>query len=296
MSILNAFTVDLEDWYHGLTSTNRKPHLWPQLESRVVVNTERLLDLLAAYDVRTTVFVLGDVAEQYPDLIRCVAAAGHEVGVHGYAHADIRRLTRKQFETELIRALDVLASLVSQPIIGHRAPYFSIDRSTLWALDIVAERGFVYDSSVFPTRNMLYGYPGAPRFPYRLDRGRGLIEFPASTVRLLGVTWPISGGFYVRTLPYPVVRWAIKRLNRQGVPAIMYLHPWELDIEQPMRAATLRERITHYHGRRSLEAKLRRLFQDFEFGPLSDLVGSHRRDLACDAGGHNSATTASSRH
>lgn len=280
MSISNAFTVDLEEWYHGLTSTNRHPDLWPSLESRVVTGTERVLDLLGGHNVQATFFVLGEVAEQHPHLIRRVAEAGHEIGVHGYAHRDIHRLTQVRFAGELDHALAVLAPLVSQPIIGHRAPYFSIDRLTLWALDILTERGFGYDSSMFPTRNMLYGYPGSPRFPHRLDGGRGLIEFPASTVRFLGITWPMSGGFYVRTLPYPVVRWAIRRLNHQGEPAIMYLHPWELDTEQPMRAATLRERITHYHGRCGLEDKLHRLFQDFEFGPLRDLANLAGRRVA----------------
>ncbi|MFW6082578.1 MAG: XrtA system polysaccharide deacetylase, partial [Chloroflexota bacterium] len=270
--MINAFTVDLEDWYHGLTSTNRRPALWPGLESRVVSNTERLLDILAEHDVRATFFVLGEVAGQYPDLVRRVAAEGHEISVHGHAHADIRTLTPKRFGSELDQALAVLTPLATQPIVGHRAPYFSIDESTLWSLDVLAERGFTYDSSMFPTRNMLYGYPGAPRFPHRLDGSNGLVEFPASTARFLRINWPIAGGFYVRTLPYSIIRWGIRSLNRQGQPAIMYVHPWELDLDQPMRAASLRERITHYSGRRSLESKLRQLLQEFEFGPLREMV------------------------
>jgi polysaccharide deacetylase family protein (PEP-CTERM system associated) len=268
----NAFTVDLEDWYHGLTSTNRRPESWSQCESRVVQNTERLLGLLAEHNVKATFFVLGKVAEQYPDLIRSIAAQGHELGVHGYAHRMVHRLTRDEFAAEIDQTLDVLRPLAHGPIIGHRAPYFSINGRSLWALDVLTEQGFRYDSSFFPTRNMLYGYPEAPRFPHQLDNGSGLVEFPASTVRLAGVTWPISGGFYVRTWPYRVVRRAIQHLNGQGQPAILYMHPWELDTGQPMHAATLRERVTHYHGRRGLESKLRQLFQDFQFGPLQDLL------------------------
>lgn len=270
--ISNAFTVDVEDWFHGLTSTNRQPDIWPQCESRVVQNTEHLLALLDEYGVKATFFVLGKVAEQHPDLIRRIAAAGHEIGVHGHTHQMIHRLTPQAFTAELDRALALLRPLTPAPIIGHRAPYFSINASSLWALDVLRERGFRYDSSFFPTRNMLYGYPEAPRFPHRLDNGSGLVEFPASTVRFAGVTWPISGGFYVRAWPCRVTRRAIRRLNRRGQPAILYIHPWELDTGQPMRAKTLRERITHYYGRRGLESKLRQLFQDFHFGPLRDLL------------------------
>lgn len=272
MTIVNAFTVDLEDWFQGLTSTNSQPDKWDSFEARLEANTDGLLALLDEFRVRATFFALGHVAHRYPDLIRRIDDAGHEIGVHGYWHLMIHRLTREQFAAELDRALDVLVPLVKQPIIGHRAPYFSINAHSFWALDILSERGFRYDSSFFPTRNMLYGYPEAPRFPHHLGDGCELIEFPVSTVRFLGITWPIAGGFYVRSLPYSVVRRAVNNLNHLGHPAILYVHPWELDTGQPMRAATLRERITHYHGRRGLEAKLRQLFQDFEFGPVRDLL------------------------
>ncbi len=271
--MLNAFTVDLEDWYHGLTSTNRQPHLWPELESRVVANTERLLDLLAVYDVRGTFFVLGKVAEQYPDLIRRVAAAGHEIGVHGYTHQVIHRLTPAEFAAEIDRSLALLRPLTPDPIIGHRAPYFSVNRSTLWALDILAERGFVYDGSVFPMRSMLYGYPDAPRRPYRVQtRTNTLVEFPASTVRVAGLTLPVAGGFYARAMPGALTQWAIRRLNAEGVPTIVYVHPWELDTGQRYSRVTPRERVTHYYGRSTTERKLLKLLSTFEFGPLSDLL------------------------
>ena len=215
---LNAFTVDLEDWFQGLTSTNRYPEKWASYEARLEGNTERLLRLLERYDVRATFFVLGYVADQYPALIRSIDAAGHEIGVHGYEHEKIHHLTPERFSLELDRAIGALEPLVSGPILGHRAPYFSINRHTLWALDVLAEKGFAYDSSFFPTRNMLYGYPEAPRFPCWLeaggtagglrldDRPPCLVEFPVSTARWLGVNWPIGGGFYVRALPYAIIR------------------------------------------------------------------------------------------
>lgn len=279
----NAFTVDLEDWFQGLTSTNRQPEQWPVYEARVEENTERLLALLDEYNVRGTFFVLGHLANDYPDLIRRIDAAGHEIGVHGYWHLMVHRLTPARFADELDQALDVLLPLVNQPIIGHRAPYFSINSTALWALDLLKERHFEYDSSFFPTRNMLYGYPGAPRFPHQLQNG--LMEFPASTARWLGVNFPIAGGFYVRSLPYRLIRQGIRQLHQQGQPAIMYLHPWEMDTGQRYKKITLRERITHYHGRATLEKKLRALLSEFDFVPLRELMKGESSDANCsDAG------------
>jgi len=282
--MLNAFTVDLEDWFQGLTSTNRHPEKWAAYEARLEGNTERLLALLERYGVRATFFVLGHVADQYPELIRRIDAAGHEIGVHGYWHNMVHRLTPERFSLELERAMETLEPLVSQPIVGHRAPYFSINKDTLWALDVLSDKGFAYDSSFFPTRNMLYGYPEAPRFPCRLAAvgaaqvtqdsvgGSRLVEFPVSTARWLGINWPIGGGFYVRVLPYAIIRAGIRQLNRQGQPAIMYMHPWELDVGQRFSKVTLRERVTHYYGRRGLMKKLDRMFQEFAFVPLGRLL------------------------
>lgn len=271
MPIINAFTVDLEDWFQGLTSTNVRPELWDSLDARVEHNTHRLLALLDEHDVRATFFVLGHVAERYPDLILQIDAAGHEIGVHGYWHRMVSRLTPALFADELDRALEVLQPLASRPILGHRAPYFSIDGRSLWALEILRAKGFRYDSSVFPTRNMLYGYPGAPRFPYR-PPGLDLLEVPAATARWFGLTWPIAGGFYGRALPYAIIRRGIRQINQQGQPAVMYVHPWELDTEQQYNSVTLRERVTHYHGRETVARKLRHLFSDFTFTSLRDLL------------------------
>jgi polysaccharide deacetylase family protein (PEP-CTERM system associated) len=265
----NAFTVDLEDWYQGLTSTNSRMDLWPSLESRVVVATRSLLSLLAQYNVRATFFVLGKVAEQHPALIEEVAAAGHELGVHGHLHRFVNRLTPAEFGRELEQGRAAIQRITGTVLLGHRAPYFSIDASSLWALDVLAGQGFHYDSSFFPVRNMLYGYADAPRTPHR---DRGLVEFPVSTIRVGGRNVPFAGGFYMRTLPYPLIRWAMRRVNREGLPAILYLHPWELDLEQPRPRVTARERLTHYHGRGTLRSKLERLLSEFSFGPLCSLL------------------------
>ncbi len=183
-------------------------------------------------------------------------------------------MSAAEFAQEIAHSLKAITAVTGEMPLGHRAPYFSVNQSTPWVFDILREHGFQYDSSIFPIRNGYYGYPGMPRFPYRVEAG--LMEFPLSTVRLGGVNWPIAGGFYVRLLPYRFIRWAIRRLNRQGQPAVLYMHPWELDLEQPLRANTPRERITHYGGRKSLAPKLDRLFSEFRFGPLRDLLADDK--------------------
>lgn len=267
----NAFTVDLEDWFQGLTSTNPQVDKWPALESRVVPATHKLLGILRAHDVRATFFVLGHVADRHPELIREIAAAGHELGVHGYHHRFVYKMKPDEFRQELQQSIDAVIRATGVIPKGHRAPYFSVNAATPWAFAIMSEAGIEYDSSVFPTRSMLYGFPGAPRFPHRIAE-TGLAEYPASTLALGRYTFPIVGGFYTRALPYTLTRWAIRRLNAEGQPAILYIHPWELDLGQRYDRVTPRERVTHYYGRRGLEAKLHRLFTDFRFAPLGELT------------------------
>lgn len=269
---LNALTVDLEDWYQGLTSTARQVDRWPSFEDRVVANTERLLGLLAESRVRATFFVLGYVAERFPGVVRAVADAGHEIALHGYLHRHVNRLTRDEFREDTERGRAVVEQACGHEAIGYRAAMFSIDRTSMWALEQLHEMGFQYDSSVFPTRNMLYGYPDAPRFAYHPLGDAGLIEFPLSTVRLLGVNWPMAGGFYLRALPYRLFRWGLERINRAGKPGIVYLHPWDIDPGQPWPNPTLRERLTHYYNLGRAERKLVWLLHDFRFGTLRDLL------------------------
>jgi polysaccharide deacetylase family protein (PEP-CTERM system associated) len=270
---LNAFTVDLEEWFQGLTSTNSQVGRWESFESRVVPATQFLLRVLAEHKVRATFFTLGHVADRQPALMESICADGHELAIHGYYHRFVSRLTPGEFDTEVARSIEAVMRVNGEVPQGHRAPYFSVNATTPWAFDVLARNGLRYDSSVFPTRNMLYGFPGAPRLPYRMAEQK-LWELPASTVRWAGRTWPMSGGFYVRALPYRVTRWALKRLQRASEPAILYIHPWELDLGQQYNQVTPRERITHYHGRRGLAAKLHQLLTDFRFGPMRDLVAS----------------------
>ncbi len=267
----NAFTVDLEDWFQGLTSTNPQVERWPSRESRVVPATRKLLALLHVHNVQATFFILGYVADQRPALIREIREAGHEIASHGYYHRFVYKQSPDEFLQDLALANEAIERAAGIYPSGYRAPYFSVNASTPWVFDYLAAAGLKYDASVFPTRNMLYGYPGAPRYPYRLE-GAGLMEYPASTIEFGKVAVPVSGGFYVRVFPYAFVKRAIRRLNAAGHPAIMYVHPWELDLGQDYPHVTARERITHYYGRRGLEAKLNRLFSDFRFTSLGTLM------------------------
>lgn len=269
----HAFTVDLEEWFQGLTSTNRDVARWPLLESRVVAVTRQLLGILASRRVTATFFVLGHVADHHPALIEEIAAAGHELGIHGYFHRFVNRMTPAEFDAELARSLEALERITGELPAGHRAPYFSINASTPWAFDCLARAGLRYDSSIFPVRSLLYGDPTAPRLPYRVP-GHDLWEVPATTLRWGGQNWPVGGGFYLRILPYAVTRWALRRLQAAGEPIVVYHHPWELDTGQRYDAVTARERVTHYAGRRGLADKLQRLLRDFTFGPMRDLVAA----------------------
>lgn len=270
VQMLNALTIDLEDWYQGLTSTARQVERWPDFEDRVAQSTERLLAILSRASVKATFFVLGFVADEFPGLVQRVAEAGHEIALHGYHHRQVSQLTPEQFRDDILRGCDAVEQACGQRPMGYRAPMFSITRTTLWALTTLRDLGFGYDSSLFPTRNMLYGFPGAPRFPYYPFEGSSFAEFPLSTLRLAGTNWPVAGGFYFRVIPYPLFRWALRRLNHQGHPAIFYLHPWELDPGQPRPHPSPRERLTHYSNLGRTEGKLIALLRDFRFGPLID--------------------------
>lgn len=269
MALSNAFTVDLEEWFHGLTSTNPQVARWPNFESRVVPATQQLLTMLTRYNVKATFFTLGHVAEKHPALVEQIADAGHEIAVHGYYHRFVYKLSPGEFAREIEQSLEIIQKRVGKQPIGHRAPYFSINASATWAFDILRSFGFRYDSSIFPTRNPLYGYPDAPPLPHHLQND--LWEYPPSTLQLAGLRLPVSGGFYFRALPYTVVRQALRRLNAQDHPAIFYIHPWELDTGQRHNRVTPRERLTHYYGRGRLASKLDRLLTDFTFAPLGNL-------------------------
>lgn len=270
--IVNALTFDIEDWFQGLTSTSGNIEQWVNFESRVVNNSEFILDKLSAANIKATFFILGYVAEQYPTLIRRISDKGHEIGLHGFFHRKINKLSLDQFTREVEKALLVVEGICGKKVVGFRAPMFSIDHNTTWALDILMEMGFRYDSSIFPIRNGYYGSPKSPRFPYQPIKNHKFYEVPVSTAKRLGINWPIGGGFYFRVLPYWWIRNEIDRLNKKGKPAVIYFHPWEFDLNQPYQKVTARENFTHFYGRDRLEKKFTQLIEDFKFEPVIDLV------------------------
>jgi polysaccharide deacetylase family protein (PEP-CTERM system associated) len=268
--VVNALTVDLEDWYQGLQIPIED---WSPYEDRVVLATERLLDILAAADVRATFFTLGFVAERHPGLVARVAAAGHEIATHGYSHSLVYELEPQQFREELRRSRQTLQQLSGQPVLGHRAPFFSITRRSLWALAILAEEGLAYDSSIFPVRNWRYGIEDAPRWPHRPAEAPELVEFPISTWRLRGRNLPMTGGAYFRIYPYAVSRRLMRQANAQGHAVAFYIHPWELDPGHPRISLPRRIALTHYFNLAGTERRLRRLLKEFRFAPMGELVG-----------------------
>jgi len=274
--MLNAMTVDVEEHFQVSAfdaAVSRED--WGSMPSRVRVNTERVLDLLDEAGVRATFFVLGWVAERKPDLVRAIAGRGHEIASHGYSHRRVYQQRPDEFRNEAVRSRKFLQDVSGQPVTGYRAASFSIGSGNLWALDILADAGFSYDSSLFPVVHDLYGIPGAPRRIHRLRTaaGRELIEVPPSTVRLGFATAAVAGGGYLRILPAVVTRWAIRRLNRgERMPAVVYVHPWELDPDQPRIPAPLKSRLRHYSRIRTTEGKLRDLLRRFRFATLSEVI------------------------
>jgi len=270
-SVLNALTVDFEDWYQGLEIP---PDGWSGLEDRIEPAAHRLLELFAEKGVRATFFILGTVAEKHPHLVETIAAAGHEVGTHGWSHTLVYKMTPETFTLELRRSIELLQQLSGQPILGHRAPFFSITRRSLWALDLLRQCGIRYDSSIFPVLNYRYGIDDAPRWPYPITNGGGqpLMEFPISTWRVFGRNLPIAGGAYFRIMPYSFTRTAFSAINRSGHPAVFYIHPWELDPHHPRIPLPRRIAATHYANLHKTEPRMRRLLSDFAFAPMRDVL------------------------
>lgn len=271
--MLNVLTVDVEDYFQVEAFASRVSYdEWNHFTPRVERNLGRVLELFGRHGVRATFFVLGWVAQKFPRLVREIASAGHEVGCHGFAHQRVLRQTPAQFQADVQQARRSLMDEVQQPILCYRAPTFSIVKSTLWAFDVLAEEGFVFDSSVFPVHHDLYGIPTAPRFPcwYETERGNAIFEFPPSTVRRWHNNWPVAGGGYLRLMPYCLTRWSLKEINeREGQPAMVYFHPWELDPDQPRISAGWRSTWRHYTNLSRTEEKIDRLLRDFRFSTFS---------------------------
>ena len=273
--IVNMMTVDVEDYFHVSVFDGVVPREhWDGLESRVEANTDRLLTMFEEANVRATFFVLGWVCDRVPHLVRRIAALGHEVASHGYGHRLVYDLSPETFREDVRRSKGLLEDASGRPVRGYRAPSFSVTRKSLWALDVLIEEGFEYDASIFPVHHDRYGIPSSPRGPYVVDRAAGsLIEIPGSTVRVGPVNLPIAGGGYFRILPYRWTRFGIAWLNRREQrPAIFYLHPWEIDPDQPPLPATRLGRFRHYRNLHRTEARLRALLRDFAFAAVEDVI------------------------
>ncbi|MFN0086554.1 MAG: XrtA system polysaccharide deacetylase [Blastocatellia bacterium] len=272
---VNALTVDVEDYFQVEAFADRIPReRWADWDSRIERNTHRLLDLFARFGVKGTFFILGWVAERHPGLIREISEDGHEIACHGYFHRLIRSQRREEFREDIRVAKMLLEAITGRPVEGYRAPTYSISTQTLWALNILMEEGFRYDSSIFPVHHDRYGIPGAKRFPYVIRSASGeILEFPPSTVRLGGQNIPLAGGGYFRLLPYELFRWGLRRINRrEGQSSIFMIHAWEVDPGQPILPGSRLNILRHRANLHRTESRLERLLGDFRFAPAREVL------------------------
>ncbi len=290
MSITNFLSIDVEDYFQvSAFEQVSPPASWDSRELRVERNTDKVLALLDEASVKATFFVLGWVAERCPELVKRIAAQGHEVASHGYGHQRLINQGRQEFGKDVRRSKVILEDLVSRAVLGYRAPSYSISRQTFWAFDELHAAGYRYDSSIFPIRHDFYGIPDWPRFAgYAVktldgdwqaaaeagDSCAALYELPITTLQIAGKNLPIAGGGYFRLLPYGLTRRGLQRINRQDQqPFVFYLHPWEFDPDQPrMKGAGWKSRFRHYLNLHKTEARFKKLLQDFSFEPIGNRV------------------------
>ena len=277
MAIQNALTVDVEDYFQVSAFAKSINHIdWDNHPLRVEKNTRRLLDLFDETQVKATFFVLGWVADRVPQLVKEIADRGHEVACHGYSHQLVYNQTQEVFREETIRSKKLLEDLSQQPVHGYRAASYSITKDSLWALDILAEAGFEYDSSIFPVRHDRYGIPDANERPHALKtpQGHSLVEFPLSTAKIFNHKLPVAGGGYFRLYPYALTKAGLSQINRRQQPFIFYLHPWEIDPDQPRVEAGWFSRFRHYNNLDKCESRLHNLLSDFEFGTAWNVLNT----------------------
>jgi polysaccharide deacetylase family protein (PEP-CTERM system associated) len=273
----NILTIDVEDWYHASALTEKiKSADGDERESRIWRTTNRVLNLLEEEKARATFFVLGAVAERFPEIVQRIKQRRHKIASHGYAHNSIYSQTKEEFKKDVKRSVLILENITGEKIKGYRAPNFSITADSLWAYEVLADSGIEYSSSIFPTKHILhaYGIPHAAKNPFilKLDNGKSIVEFPLSTVRIWGIHFPFGGGAYLRLFPYWYNQWSIKRLNRKGKPAVVYFHPWELDPDQPRLGLNLLARTRHYFNLDIMETKIRKLLKAFRFQSIEETL------------------------
>ncbi len=274
--MLNALTFDIEDYYQVEAFKDYiRYEEWSQYESRVVENTRKITKILDERHVKATFFILGWVAERFPDMVKSLTDNGHEIATHGYAHQMVYQQLPEVFEDDLTKSIALLEKISEEKVIGYRAPTYSIIEESFWAFDILIKHNLLYDSSIFPINHDRYGVPDSERFPHQIQgkNGRTILEFPLSTLRFWKWNFPIAGGGYLRLFPYRILKLGIQWLNRQQQPGIIYLHPWELDPEQPrIPNIPYTTRLRHYINLHSTATKLHRLIRDFEFAPIRDVL------------------------
>lgn len=264
----NILTFDLEDWYHGNFLDNGENNI-----DRLVEPTLKILKILKDTANRATFFVLGCVAEKYPDLIKKIHKQGHEIASHSFEHKLIYNRDRNEFARDIEKSVKVLENIIEDKIFGYRAPYWSLNFNTNWAWKILYQNGMTYDSSVYPYKTYLYGDSNAPRFKYNVncDKNCSLLEIPPSTIEIWGKRIPFCGGFYFRILPYWFIKWGINRINNlDKQPAVFYLHPYEIDVNKPKSSKGFRNNFILHANIKKAEKKLWRLLKDFRFVSIKE--------------------------
>lgn len=264
-------TVDVEDYFQvSAFESYIKKSQWDTLEHRVQNNTERILDVFTQHNVKATFFTLGWVAERYPELVKRIVNEGHELASHGYEHIRVTEQTPVQFRADVRKTKKLLEDIGGIEIQGYRAASYSIGRDNLWALDILAEEGHKYSSSIYPVKHDLYGMPEAPRFAYHPIEGRDFKEIPISTLKIGNKNYPCGGGGFFRLYPYFISRWAFNRINNTEQQAgIFYFHPWEIDAEQPRQEnLAFKAKFRHYLNLQKMESRIKSLLADFEWDTM----------------------------
>ena len=275
--VVNIVSFDVEEYFMVSAFSSRiRFEEWPSFESRVSGSVDRVLDILEEQNVQATFFVLGWIGEKNPDVVRRIFRRGHEIACHGYRHALVYDMDRDAFREDTRKAKRILEDVIGTPVFGYRAPSFSITKRSLWAIDILVEEGFRYDSSIYPIRHDRYGYPGFSRVPITLKTEKGVMfEVPLPSIRFLGINVPFAGGGYFRHFPLWFTDWGIRMLNgREGSSVVVYLHPWELDPDQPRLPCSRFTRFRHYRNQHKTEGRLRILLRRHRFSSFRSVFGS----------------------
>ncbi len=273
--ILNGLSIDVEDYFH-VSNFEHIVKNWDEFELRVGKNTYRILDILDLHKIKATFFILGWVAEKIPRLVKEISNRHHEIASHGYNHKLIFNLTQKEFRDDISKTKKILEQISGQEVIGYRAPSYSITKKSFWALTILNECGYKYDSSIFPIHHHRYGIPNFDRFykKIKLDNNSFIDEFPISTIRIFSKNIPVAGGAYARLLPLKFIDYALRTINgKEKKPFVFYFHPWEIDKDQPRIPCSLFTKMRHYGFLGRMEKKLDYLFKNYKFVPLKELRG-----------------------